>query len=46
MKILFFMPVVNDRGHTQIFALADDNKAYRWNYQEGKWELYIAKEEK
>jgi hypothetical protein len=41
IEIKMFQAVVNDRGHTQLFGISIDNKAYRWNYQDGKWELYL-----
>jgi hypothetical protein len=40
MKILMIQTIVSAKGYIQMFGLGDDNKIYKWNYQNASWVLF------
>ena len=41
MEITQMQVIVNDHGYSQVFGLSKTNLMYRWDYQTGKWELFL-----
>lgn len=33
--------IVSAKGYIQMFGLGDDNKVYKWNYQNAFWDLFV-----